>query len=392
MSQLNKQQNIPEGWTLTNVAALAEVQTGPFGSQLHESDYVKEGTPIITVENLKGGVVKETATTPQVKDEDVQRLKKYTLKEGDVVFSRVGSVDRSAYVTKDKAGWMFSGRLLRVRAKKGVRPKFLNYELSLESTKNKVRNLAVGGTMPSLNTAIFSFVPVHSLPEDEQDRIVKVLETWDRAIEKLGQTIELKREIKKGLMQKLLTGELRLPGFKGNWQKTELGTILDYQQPTNYIVSSTDYNETGTPVLTAGKSFILGYTNEKQGVYTKGEVILFDDFTTDCKFVDFDFKVKSSAMKLLTPKEGKCNLYFIFSQMQLIKTPIAEHKRRYLSEFQYIPFNTPSIDEQNAVAELLQTAQTEIDKLTDKKNKLEQQKKYLLNNLVTGQIRTPENL
>ena len=97
------------------------------------------------------------------------------------------------------------------------------------------------------------------------------------------------------------------------WKEVELGEILDYEQPTDYIVSSEDYNdEYKTPVLTAGKSFILGYTDETNGIYTKSPVIIFDDFTTGSHYVTFPFKVKSSAMKLLTPKTKDVNLKYIF--------------------------------------------------------------------------------
>jgi type I restriction enzyme S subunit len=86
----------------------------------------------------------------------------------------------------------------------------------------------------------------------------------------------------------------------GKWEMVRLGDVLEYEQPTKYIVESTDYNDAfDTPVLTAGQSFILGYTNEKDNIYTDLPVIIFDDFTTATKYVDFSFKVKSSAMKIL---------------------------------------------------------------------------------------------
>src|SRR3989344_7977830 len=103
------------------------------------------------------------------------------------------------------------------------------------------------------------------------------------------------------------------------WKEVELGELLEYEQPTNYIVNSEDYSdEYETPVLTAGKSFILGYTDEKEGIYNKLPVIIFDDFTRANKFVDFKFKVKSSAMKLLTPKNDNLNIKYVFYMIQRI--------------------------------------------------------------------------
>src|SRR3989344_7186395 len=103
------------------------------------------------------------------------------------------------------------------------------------------------------------------------------------------------------------------------WKEIELIDVLDYEQPTNYIVSSEDYSDKyKTPVLTAGKSFILGYTDEKEGIYDKLPVIIFDDFTRANKFVNFKFKVKSSAMKLLTPKNDNLNIKYVFYMIQRI--------------------------------------------------------------------------
>ena len=100
------------------------------------------------------------------------------------------------------------------------------------------------------------------------------------------------------------------------WTEYELGELLSYEQPTPYIVGSTDYNDKyKTPVLTAGKSFVLGYTNETNGVYTALPVIIFDDFTTASQYVNFEFKVKSSAMKILTPNTELVLPKFIYYRM-----------------------------------------------------------------------------
>lgn len=150
-------------WKEYRIEEIAEVQTGPFGSQLHMKDYASTGTPIITVEHLgENKVIHENL--PLVTDADKARLNKYTLAEGDIVFSRVGSVDRRAYISKREDGWMFSGRLLRVRCNKNVvNPKFLSYYFGQETFKEYIRQIAVGATMPSINTTILSEVEL-SMP------------------------------------------------------------------------------------------------------------------------------------------------------------------------------------------------------------------------------------
>lgn len=172
-------------WKEYSLGDIAEVQTGPFGSQLHQSDYKLIGTPIITVEHLgENKIIHQNV--PLVGEEDRQRLIKYTLQEGDIVFSRVGSVDRRVYVTKDENGWMFSGRCLRVRPdNKKVHPKFLSYYFGQESFKETIRRIAVGATMPSINTTILSEVDV-SLPDfDYQLNIASILSSLDDKIDLL---------------------------------------------------------------------------------------------------------------------------------------------------------------------------------------------------------------
>ena len=161
---------------------IAEVQTGPFGSQLHNEDYVTSGTPIVTVEHL-GNRKFSTQNLPLVSDEDAKRLVKYSLQEGDIVFSRVGSVDRCSYVTSLENGWLFSGRCLRVRCGNDCHPLFLYYYFCNEPVKQHIKSIAVGATMPSINTKLMADIPV-SLPSIEtQKKIASILSSLDDKIE-----------------------------------------------------------------------------------------------------------------------------------------------------------------------------------------------------------------
>lgn len=161
---------------------IADIQTGPFGSQLHKEDYVAVGTPIVTVEHLGNRVFTEQ-NLPRVSDEDKARLSKYVLAEGDMVFSRVGSVDRCSYVDAAHDGWMFSGRCLRVRPNSEIDPLFLYYFFCLEETKQFVRNIAVGATMPSINTKLLGEVEVTYPSLTDQQKIAAILSALDNKIE-----------------------------------------------------------------------------------------------------------------------------------------------------------------------------------------------------------------
>ena len=161
---------------------LADIQTGPFGSQLHKEDYVADGTPIVTVEHLGNKMFSEQ-NLPRVSNTDKNRLKKYVLKQGDIVFSRVGSVDRCSYVDQKHDGWMFSGRCLRVRPTSEIDSEYLYYYFCLEETKQFVRNIAVGATMPSINTKLLGEVVVNFPELEQQKRISGILSAIDSKIE-----------------------------------------------------------------------------------------------------------------------------------------------------------------------------------------------------------------
>jgi len=142
-----------------------------------------------------------------------------------------------------------------------------------------------------------------------------------------------------------------------SWEMVKLGDVLDYEQPTNYIVKSDLYdNKFKTPVLTAGKSFILGYTDETDGIFSKLPVIIFDDFTTVSKYVDFPFKVKSSAMKILKAKEGVADNRYMFYLLQTLNLDCEQHKRYWISKFAPFQIPLPPLHIQKRIAEILDAA------------------------------------
>ena len=153
--------------------------------------------------------------------------------------------------------------------------------------------------------------------------------------------------------------------------KIKLGEALRYEQPTKYIVASEKYNDSyATPVLTAGKSFILGYTNEESGIYDNLPVIIFDDFTTDIKYVDFPFKVKSSAMKMLQPANENYNLKFFYYLIKYMNFQPTSHQRHWISKFAEMEFDIPERVKQDQIVEKL-------DKLVEMQSKKTTQlKKY----------------
>jgi len=210
-----------QGWQGYKLGEVAEVQTGPFGSQLHMRDYKSVGTPIVTVEHIGDNRILHS-NLPLVGEEDRTRLNKYSLKTGDIVFSRVGSVDRCAFVHETENGWMFSGRLLRVRSHlEKVDPCFLSFYFSQESFKETIRMIAVGATMPSINTSILSEVDVFLPPLPEQHAIAGVLSSLDDKIDLLHRQNKTLEGIAEALWQKMFVEEPD-PG----WQKGKLEDLV----------------------------------------------------------------------------------------------------------------------------------------------------------------------
>lgn len=212
-------------WKTYKLGDIAEVQTGPFGSQLHNKDYALVGSPIVTVEHL-GNRHFTTQNLPLVSDTDKARLSKYILSEGDIVFSRVGSVDRCSYVSDKEVGWLFSGRCLRVRCNREVYPLYIYYYFCLESVKQYIRNVAVGATMPSINTQIMSEIPI-SLPSlEEQRRIAGILGAIDDKIEN-NRRINTNLELQAQALYKQWFVDFEFPNEEGKPYKSSGGKMVD---------------------------------------------------------------------------------------------------------------------------------------------------------------------
>lgn len=153
-----------------------------------------------------------------------------------------------------------------------------------------------------------------------------------------------------------------------------LEELLEYEQPTAYIVSSTDYSDNyKTPVLTAGKSFILGYTNETAGIFDRLPVIIFDDFTTAIQYVNFPFKVKSSAMKILHINKDLVHPKYIFYRMQVIQFDHSTHKRYWIQQYSKIKVKLPSLPEQERIVARIEELFSELDKAVETLNTTKQQ-------------------
>lgn len=284
--------------------------------------------------------------------------------ENDVLMTRTGNTGQ---VVTGVSG-AFHNNFFKIKYDNALLDKdYLVYFLRLTKTQNQILRYAGTSTIPDLNHGDFYRLKIELPSITEQQKIASFLTAVDQRIQLLQKKKAKLEEYKKGVMQQLFSQQIRFKpapsGAEGDengndfpdWEEKRLEEVVDYEQPTKYLVSHTEYKEDyPIPVLTAGKTFLLGYTNETGGVFEeKLPTIIFDDFTTAFQFVDFPFKAKSSAMKMLIPNAENVNIRFVFEAMKTIKFPLAEHKRYWISEYQKERIPYPSISEQNKIIEFL---------------------------------------
>ena len=240
-----------------------------------------------------------------------------------------------------------------------------------------------GSTFKEISGKQLAQMPIFLPVLNEQTQIGEFFKKLDDLIQTQQKKLEKTKTLKSAYLAEMflcdgeLKPKLRFDGFCSDWQLKELIELLKYEQPTKYIVTNVDYNDNyKIPVLTAGQSFILGYTNDSKNIYkanTQQPVIIFDDFTTSSHYVDFPFKVKSSAIKILTLKNCINDFYFVFYLLKNIKYLPQNHERHWISKFSKFKVFVSGDIEQKKIGNFF--------KLLDKKIALEQRKLEKLNNI-----------
>lgn len=358
---------IPEDWSLEFVGNIADVKTGGKNTQ----DRVDEGQyPFF------------------VRSQTVERINSYSF-DGEAVLTAGDGVGTGKVFHYINAKFDVHQRVYRISNFNENLNGYFFYLYFSNHFYNRIMQMTAKSSVDSVRMEMITKMLIPLPPTlTEQTAIATALSDADALIEALEQLITKKRQIKHGAMQELLTGKKRLPGFSGEWEVRRLGELLDYEQPTKYLVSNSEYGDgNDVPVLTAGKTFILGYTDEQDGIFNDLPVIIFDDFTTASKYVTFPFKAKSSAMKMLKPKDKKTSLRLIFELIQSIKFQLGDHKRYWISEYQTLEIKFPSEEEQAAIAAILSDMDADIAALEEKLNKARAVKQGMMQELLTGRVR-----
>lgn len=249
---------------------------------------------------------------------------------------------------------------------------YKGYAFSSMSFHHQIRRIAQGTKIYSINSKNFSECYVGIPSKEEQQKIADLLRLIDERIATQNKIINKLQSLIKEIRNDVF-GKLR----KDIGLNAKVGDVLSYEQPQPYIVEDTEYTAGGTPVLTANKAFVLGYTSETDGIYDKGDCIIFDDFTLDCKYVDFPFKVKSSAIKILTAKNKEL-LRYTFEFLKYLDLSTDEHKRHYIAETQNQEFILPTTQIVRTIAHAFSTLSSRMQTIVKQRDMLELQKQYLL--------------
>ena len=313
----------------------------------------------------------------------------YKVKENDLIVNITFAWEHAiAIVKKEDDGLLVSHRFPTYEFNKNACVKFYENIIKFPRIKKMLGDMSPGGAGRNrvLNQTDFYnklYVPYAS--RKEQEKIAEILSCCDKVIE-LKENLLVEKQKKNKLFGKTL-----LARTKG--ELIEIREVLDYEQPTKYIIKNQykeKQNDSDIPVLTANKAFIKSYTDEETGIYQNVPVIVFDDFTIENKYVDFPFKVQSSAIKILKPKTKDINLLYVYKAMQLLSFKAVDHKRYYLSEYQYLPIKIPKLEEQNRIIDILSKADKEIELLQQELEQYKQFKKSLSQLLLTGIVRVNE--
>ena len=383
---------VPENWEWVNIMEILLKLTD--GTHHSPKNYPKGNYKYITAKNIKNeGIVLDDVT--YVDDETHHEIfSRCNPEYGDILYIKDGATTGVVAINNLTEDFSLLSSVALLKPSKLVSNKYLFYYLQSSYCYESVRSSmkGVGITRITLKQIADWDVPIP--PIGEQHRIVEYIDSLFSQIDLIAKDTSILKSFlekyKHGILDLAIAGKLvpqdpseepavellmRInPTYKscdnrhyGNvpegWAICTFEDVLEYEQPQKYIVSSTDYSDKyKVPVLTAGKSFIIGKTNEEFGVCYNLPVIIFDDFTTDSKYVDFPFKVKSSAMKILHLKVGISPRYIAYL-MSVTRLVGDTHKRYWISEYSKIPILLPPAREQERIVAVIENIFDSLDRM-----------------------------
>ena len=382
---------VPSSWEWTTIGEIASSILYGVSESAKETGQYK----LLRITDIQNNKV-NWGTVPFT-DYDNNKAQAYLLNDGDILFARTGATVGKSYLVKGlKDSAIYASYLIRVQTSSVILPAYIKFFFESGFYWEQISLNSVGIGQPNVNGTTLAALTIPIPPYHEQKRIVEEAKKWLSVIDGLDIEIDDLRTIitqaKSKILDLAIHGKLvpqdpndepaiellkrinpkftpcdnaHYPQLPQGWAACRLEQIIGYEQPTAYIVESTTYdNSYSTPVLTAGKSFIIGYTNEETGIYSNLPCIIFDDFTTDSKLVDFPFKVKSSAMKILkVHKEIEIDYVAMF--MNITRLVGNTHKRYWISEYSKLEIPLPPKAEQIRIVHAVHDIFAHLDTITE---------------------------
>lgn len=391
---------VPNGWKILSLGEICNnnLQTGPFGSQLHAHEYIDEGVSVVMPKDLINNQVNLNSTA-KISKERANDLKKHYLKEGDLIFSRRGDVTRFALIDKLSEGSICGTGCLKATPNTNHSSKFLSYFLQKNNIKQWLEQNAVGQTMPNMNTEILSQLPLMTASSiKEEEKIVRILSTWDKAITSTENLIANSEMQKKALMQQLLTGKKRLLDengvrFSGEWESNELQKISTITKGKQ--LNKSTLTKTGKyPVINGG----IEPSGYSPNYNTDANTITISEGGNSCGFIGYQTTKFWCGGHCYYLSSLKINKLFLFQALKFNESKIMTLRvGSGLPNIQKRAIESYSIDyphqinEQEKIAEVLSNADHKIELLQAKLEHLKQEKKALMQQLLTGKRRVVIN-
>lgn len=397
---------------LEDLAIKKGLVRGPFGGSLKKSFFVKDGYKVYEQKNAIYGKIQLGKYF--IDEKKYQELIRFSILPNDFIVSCSGTIGKIFQIPSNAPKGVINQALLKIRLDNNkIVNSYFYYYFIWEKFQSNIIDNTQGGAMQNLvGMSIFKNTKLNVPPLPEQHRIVSVLETWDRAIEKLTQKIEHKKNIKKGLMQDLLNGKKRLEGFSGAWETVELGDISMFIN--GYTFKSSTYIDEGIYKIITIANVQDGFMyidnakiiselplniNDEQ-ILKCGDILISmtGNVGRVCIVTYSNCLLNQRVGKIVVKNIDKDFLYMILLDRRFLNRMIAEAQGGAQANLStedikgYIVDVPKTKQEQQAIAEILATADQEITTLGRKLSLLRDQKKYLLNTLITGDIRTPEGL
>jgi len=401
---------IPADWEVAELGKHAIFRTGPFGSALHQSDYISNGIPVINPMHIDNGTI-EPSETMTVSEQTANALSDFKLKSGEIVIGRRGDMGRCAVIREGQAGWLCGTGSMIVRPA-DANADYLQRILSSRRVITAIENASVGTTMVNLNQGTLSSLKIEFPPLPEQSAIATALSDMDALLGGLDRLIAKKRAIKQAAMQQLLTAQTRLPGFSGEWEVRrldELAAIRSGGTPSTGIdrfwdgeipwCTPTDITQlNGNKYLTRTNRTITqeGLANSSAELVPANSVVMTSRATIgECaintapvttnqgfkNFIPFDTTDTEFLYYLLqTQKQGFIRLCGGSTFLEIGKTQLAAYEVQLPS----------TKEEQTAIATVLSDMDAEITALETRRNKTRALKQAMMQELLTGRTRLVE--